>query len=447
MRHRFTFIIGVILFAAVALAPANAVPAGVSYQGKLAAENGAAVPDGEYTLVFSLYPSAAGAGAPLWQSPPVQVTTADGVFSTVLAPPASILATDDLWLQTRVEGLALSPLVKLHSVPFAVRAGEAALVPDGSISAAKLGPDVHFAAPDYQTGILSGLPRGVLRVLIDGIPTDPPAVLAKPYSEGAAAVRYRPGVDPFEYPYYLPGTPHAGAIVVRRPVSRQQEWAKWASDAAAGRPSAHEVLLILTDGRNEYCRWSASECFVSQYELVVGDDGRPMEQIALEVHPPGLLRQRGPIPKDLLAVAPSGGERRGFVSQLPAGTQYIPVFDGKPFPEYQIASDTGFGSGYVYYQGGTGRRLKIPGEPGTTFPTLRQNPAAPDDLYKWYQSIRTPNLIRKDLVLTLDDGNGTSTLLTCVQAWPHQYTLRIADDGLPVEEFIVTYESPQLPKL
>ena len=115
------------------------VPGMMSYQGKLAGNDGQLVSDGTYTLVFSLYNQETG-GTALWsESKSVQVT--GGVFSVMLGSTTAMPDTafqGTTWLETQVNGSTLTPRTRIVSAGYAVLAKTAENVPDGSITSAKI---------------------------------------------------------------------------------------------------------------------------------------------------------------------------------------------------------------------------------------------------------------------------------------------------------------------
>ncbi|CAG1009761.1 hypothetical protein ANRL4_04085 [Anaerolineae bacterium] len=123
----------------------------IAYQGRLADSAGAPL-TGTYSMIFRLYPVATG-GASLWTEQwtgPNSVQVSDGLFNVMLGSMTSISQTmitgnNNLWLGITVGADdEMLPRVQLGSVPFAM---QALTVPDGSITAAKLAPDVSLVPP------------------------------------------------------------------------------------------------------------------------------------------------------------------------------------------------------------------------------------------------------------------------------------------------------------
>lgn len=99
-----------------------AVPSTMSYQGVLTDGAGAHVPDGTYSLTFSLYDVPAG-GVPLWTETQASVPVASGLFSVVLgsATPLGLAFDRQYWLGIAVGAdPEMTPRTPLTSVPYAL---------------------------------------------------------------------------------------------------------------------------------------------------------------------------------------------------------------------------------------------------------------------------------------------------------------------------------------
>ncbi len=111
-------ILGIFLFASLAMAEA---PLEISYQGLLKTDTGETVPDGDYSLEFTIYDAASG-GTILWgetQSAAVE----DGIFNVILGM-VNILNmefNDHYWLGVAIDGdPELSPRIRLVSSAYAL---------------------------------------------------------------------------------------------------------------------------------------------------------------------------------------------------------------------------------------------------------------------------------------------------------------------------------------
>jgi hypothetical protein len=147
--------IGILVIANRAGALSLVVPAAptlstntIPYQGRIA--NSAGTPlTGNYEITFALYNQLSGSTA-LWTETWAggnSVRISDGLFNVLLGslqpiPQSVITGNSNLWLGVKVGAdVEMSPRVQLGSVPFAT---QALTVPDGSITQAKLAPNVQL---------------------------------------------------------------------------------------------------------------------------------------------------------------------------------------------------------------------------------------------------------------------------------------------------------------
>jgi hypothetical protein len=116
----------------------------ISYQGRLADSSGNPLTTAGVAMQFRLYAANTG-GSPLWSETQAAVPVEDGLFHTLLGSttpiPVSLLASNNLlWLGVTVGADSeMMPREQLASVPYAM---VASTVPDESITADKLSPDV-----------------------------------------------------------------------------------------------------------------------------------------------------------------------------------------------------------------------------------------------------------------------------------------------------------------
>lgn len=133
---------------APAQSPGN-VPMTINYQGRLADPNGTPVDntDPGLGMTFSLYTQETG-GSPVWFESHTGVAVNDGLFSVRLGsvePLTTDLLTGDLWLGIKVgNDDEMTPREKLEAVPYAMQAGMAHTVPDGSITLKKMGLSKYY---------------------------------------------------------------------------------------------------------------------------------------------------------------------------------------------------------------------------------------------------------------------------------------------------------------
>lgn len=114
------------------------VPSRLGFQGRLIDANGAPV-TGIVTLTFKLFPEVS-SDHELW-SEEQQLGLTEGFYAAYLGNSkplaASILAGADLYLELSVDGQALSPRMRVASVPFAMTAGTSTNVAgNGTVNAA-----------------------------------------------------------------------------------------------------------------------------------------------------------------------------------------------------------------------------------------------------------------------------------------------------------------------
>ncbi len=150
----------ILLTIIASLAALTAIPPMVSYQGKLTKADGTLLPDGTYTMEFSIYDVPTDGRALWWESNPA-VQVKKGLFSVLLGSvvnlPANIFDNQNRYFGVKVGTDAeMSPRQQIASVPFAFRAASAGTVDDGTITKAKLAPDATSDISDaLKTGWVS----------------------------------------------------------------------------------------------------------------------------------------------------------------------------------------------------------------------------------------------------------------------------------------------------
>lgn len=118
-----------------------AVPQTINYQGYLKGSSGAPV-NSTTNMVFSLYSTTSGV-RPVWGSGTVSITPVNGIYSVELGkspqPVLGIAFNRPYWLGVKAgTDPEMRPLQPLTSVPYALHAVEAEMVPDGSVTSTKL---------------------------------------------------------------------------------------------------------------------------------------------------------------------------------------------------------------------------------------------------------------------------------------------------------------------
>jgi hypothetical protein len=135
----FLFILLVLALTPIgALAQVTSAPPLLSFQGRLAKPDGTPVPDGTYSIKFTLFTAATG-GTQKWTETLNPVQVHGGAFAVLLGKTAALtdaVFAGSLWLEVKIgSDPALTPRQQLVSVAYAMKADT---VPDGSIGAAQL---------------------------------------------------------------------------------------------------------------------------------------------------------------------------------------------------------------------------------------------------------------------------------------------------------------------
>jgi hypothetical protein len=133
---RLTFIIA--LFILMCAGSALAAPSAMSYQGQLRSSTGTPVADGMYSVTFTLWTDSV-AGSMIWtETQSVQVTGGEGLFSCQLGNlqplggPIVVHSSEQLYLQTAIEGQPLLPRQQLSASPYAHYSGSIMSDVDGA---------------------------------------------------------------------------------------------------------------------------------------------------------------------------------------------------------------------------------------------------------------------------------------------------------------------------
>lgn len=136
----------------------SAVPDHISYQGRLTDDTGTLVPDGAYSITFSLYDAS---DTLLWSETQGSVSVSDGLFSVQIGqdPVSNPFPSFDgeMFLGIKVGSDAeMTPRQALSSVPFAMKADDADTL-DGFDSTTFLSSDGGLANLDYNNLLVQGL--------------------------------------------------------------------------------------------------------------------------------------------------------------------------------------------------------------------------------------------------------------------------------------------------
>lgn len=427
---------------------AVAVPAAMTYQGKLTDSLGQPLPDGQHSVSFSFFSQPTGSQGFLWSHGPVQVTTSGGMFTTQIPLNLGVIAGNDaIWLEANVNGQALLPRVALTSTPFAVKSAVTATVPDGSITKEKLSDGIPFTRAPFATGVTSGLPAGSrLVVIINGTPTEPEARLGAPYSINNEVVESTI-LDPQGNPRIvkLPGRLSWSGLTLQRTLSKDKTWLQWGL-STFGTTQRKNVSFVLYGSDNQVIsEWNGAAAWVSKYNIKLVDDGLAVEEIQLEFDMGDF-----PVPEQrkYVPAIPAGVPvQTGLLSGLHPTAAYRVSIDDQLFPEYRVVSDVLFGFDVIEQRiiGPGGEVIqKIPGRSRTPEFSLLRAAGSANMLLSWRRAIIDGTVQRKSMAISVGSPSFVPRLLL-ENAWPSGYKLFLADDGLPVEEYRITYETPALP--
>lgn len=472
---RWTLALTLLLMATAAWA---AAPRTIPVQGRITSPSGVPV-TGTQNLTFRLYRSPTEATA-LWtetESVPVQA----GEFHAILgdgAPfPASMTFAEPYYLGISVAGDAeMTPRLPLASVPYALALPNVTVAPGGNVGIGTVAPGSpltvagavestgtgfrfpdgtlqataadaqRFARASHVAGFVSGLNTSAYRleIIIDGQASKPAATMAAPHTVRLERIRHQVvGPDGIAVVRYVPGRLKRDSLVLRRPVSSNRAWAEWHQSVVDGQPSRHDVEIRLMQGDTEMSRWTAQEGWVSRYRLRLADDGLPVEEIALEFDLGKHLRRSPSL--SFKATPPTAGAQAGFSSgQNPVDSDYRITLDGSVVKGAVIVADAGPKTDVIEHRVISGMEDVFRYIPGSTDPglvTVRQNPGAGTEMHEWFERVTQGDMsFRPDL--SLDPSPEFTGMIRMMNVWPSSVTLRLADDGLPVEDFDFVGESP-----
>lgn len=146
MMARIRLLLGIatlLILSTGVLAQISAAPSLLNYQGRLAKPDGTPVPDGNYSIRFSLYTAVTG-GTQKWTQTINPVSVKNGTFAVFLSGFSADTFDGDLWLQIKIgSDAALSPRQQLVSVAYAMKANS---VPDGAIGTNQLADNAVTSA-------------------------------------------------------------------------------------------------------------------------------------------------------------------------------------------------------------------------------------------------------------------------------------------------------------
>jgi len=162
IKQTISFIILLLTICSLLANTLHAVPMTINYQGHLTDTQGIMLDNVSVRIVLKIFDAQTG-GKQLWSEIHPSITVTKGVFNIVLGesePLAGILAKDNLYLSISVEeDPEMLPRQKLASAVFAMRAGVAESVVDGSITTEKIADGaitaskIHEDAMPYKNGV------------------------------------------------------------------------------------------------------------------------------------------------------------------------------------------------------------------------------------------------------------------------------------------------------
>jgi hypothetical protein len=124
-------VVSLLFFQAHVYAQIAPVPDAINFQGRLTKPDGTPVPNGNYSLRFSLWSAATG-GTERWHQVIAPASVHNGTFAALLTGFPATLFQENLWLEIQVETDApLAPRQRLTTTPYAMKANSVA---DGAIT-------------------------------------------------------------------------------------------------------------------------------------------------------------------------------------------------------------------------------------------------------------------------------------------------------------------------
>jgi len=125
--HHMKYIISALLGMVLWITVVQAVPSGITYQGKLQ-QNGQAV-GGTLSMTFKVYndPTSTAASALLWSTTNASVSVQDGIYSVPLGDDNNplgpgVFSGDSVYIELTVSGDVLSPRTRVYSSGYALQA-------------------------------------------------------------------------------------------------------------------------------------------------------------------------------------------------------------------------------------------------------------------------------------------------------------------------------------
>jgi hypothetical protein len=169
MRRLLTLFSILLLVAAGGLSW-SATPQLINYQAKLFDSSGEALPDGNYTISFTIYDVPVD-GQAFWTETQTNVTVTDGLFNVVMGsvvPLAdSVFNGENRYLEIGVNGQALSPRTQFTSVGYAHRISTVDGASGGELSGSLTLSPADFTVPGNAMTVTDANDNAVLEVTVD----------------------------------------------------------------------------------------------------------------------------------------------------------------------------------------------------------------------------------------------------------------------------------------
>lgn len=150
-----------VLPVSAALAQVTAVPSVMNFQGRIVTPSGNPVPDGTYSIRFSLWDAVTG-GTEKWNQTVASVPVKNGTISVPMSGFPANTFDGSVWVEIQIGTDApLSPRQQLGSVPYAMKANT---VPENAITTAKIA-DIAVTAAKLANGAVTPTKLSDLAVL------------------------------------------------------------------------------------------------------------------------------------------------------------------------------------------------------------------------------------------------------------------------------------------
>lgn len=236
------------LFVLFAFAQAVSAQAYLSVQGTIQKSTGAAVDDGDYTLIFKLYTTETG-GTPVWSETQDPVNIIGGVYSVTLGSTNPLTAAFDrpYYLGVSVgSGAELTPRTRLTSSPYALSLiGQDNIFPStGAVGAGTAAP-----AAGYKLHVKAETGDG--KLLVEGADN---AKIDLKKGANTASVTYNGSAISVPGTVNLPGTVNVGTLTATN-FSYNPANMAITSKLAVGQASVDNNFQFKVQGESQFNGW------------------------------------------------------------------------------------------------------------------------------------------------------------------------------------------------